>query len=309
MKEKILAVPTNIITGFLGSGKTSTILSLLKSKPSSERWAILVNEFGQIGIDGSLINPYNSKEKSIFVREIPGGCMCCTSNLPMQIALNQLLIMSKPDRLLIEPTGLGHPIEVISELLNEYYSEILSINKIVTLVDPRNLNEKRYADNKIFNEQISIADIIVGNKNDLCSSDDNELLVGHSKKHTLFNPKIIFTNHGKLDLDILQGSTCFSKEKLSMYSGRSENINKEDFSFSEASYGDRYYLRSTNSTGDFQSVSWRFKSSAIFSKENLLNFLTQLNAIRVKAIIISEEGILGLNISNDNIDEFFLMRL
>ena len=58
MKEKILAVPTNIITGFLGSGKTSTILSLLKSKPSCERWAILVNEFGQIGIDGSLLNSY-----------------------------------------------------------------------------------------------------------------------------------------------------------------------------------------------------------------------------------------------------------
>ena len=78
MKEKILAVPTNIITGFLGSGKTSTILSLLKSKPSCERWAILVNEFGQIGIDGSLLNSYDSKDKSIFVREIPGGCMCCT---------------------------------------------------------------------------------------------------------------------------------------------------------------------------------------------------------------------------------------
>ena len=128
MKEKILAVPTMIITGFLGSGKTSTILSLLKSKPSCDRWASLVNEFGQIGIDGSLLNSYDSKEKSIFVREIPGGCMCCTSNLPMQIALNQLLMMSKPDRLLIEPTGLGHPIEIMNELLNEYYSNILNIN-------------------------------------------------------------------------------------------------------------------------------------------------------------------------------------
>jgi len=53
--NKISAVPTNIITGFLGAGKTSTILQLLKNKPSEERWAVLVNEFGEIGIDGALI--------------------------------------------------------------------------------------------------------------------------------------------------------------------------------------------------------------------------------------------------------------
>ena len=54
--QKILAVPTNIITGFLGAGKTSAILHLLRQKPADERWAVLVNEFGEIGVDGSLLN-------------------------------------------------------------------------------------------------------------------------------------------------------------------------------------------------------------------------------------------------------------
>jgi len=54
--DKILAVPTNVITGFLGVGKTSVIMHLLKQKPENERWAILVNEFGEIGVDGSLAN-------------------------------------------------------------------------------------------------------------------------------------------------------------------------------------------------------------------------------------------------------------
>ncbi|WP_304438858.1 GTP-binding protein, partial [Oleiphilus sp. HI0086] len=99
-------VPTNIITGFLGVGKTSAILNLLKQKPDNERWAVLVNEFGEIGVDGSLFQGQSSQEQGVFIKEVPGGCMCCASGLPMQIALNQLLSRAKPDRLLIEPTGL-----------------------------------------------------------------------------------------------------------------------------------------------------------------------------------------------------------
>ncbi|MCW9018042.1 MAG: hypothetical protein OQJ89_13815, partial [Kangiellaceae bacterium] len=114
--DLITAIPTSIITGFLGVGKTTTILNLLKSKPSNERWAVLVNEFGEIGIDGSLFKGQQSEENGIFIREVPGGCMCCAASLPMQIALNRLLAYAKPDRLLIEPTGLGHPLEVLDVL-------------------------------------------------------------------------------------------------------------------------------------------------------------------------------------------------
>jgi len=132
MQEKnnsIVSVPTNIITGFLGVGKTTAILHLLKHKPGNERWAVLVNEFGEIGIDGSLFKGQHSEQNGVFIREVPGGCMCCTAGLPMQIALAQLLARAKPDRLLIEPTGLGHPIEVLQTLFSEYYREVLNIQK------------------------------------------------------------------------------------------------------------------------------------------------------------------------------------
>lgn len=79
----IKAVPTNIITGFLGVGKTTAILHLLKSKPANERWAILVNEFGEIGIDGELIAGEQKSQTDVYIREVPGGCMCCVSGLPM----------------------------------------------------------------------------------------------------------------------------------------------------------------------------------------------------------------------------------
>jgi len=66
-------IPTNLISGFLGAGKTTAILHLLRQKPADERWAVLVNEFGEIGVDGALLgNP-----DEVFIREVAGGCICC----------------------------------------------------------------------------------------------------------------------------------------------------------------------------------------------------------------------------------------
>ena len=113
ISPKISAIPTTLITGFLGVGKTTAILQLLANKPNNENWAVLVNEFGEIGIDSALLAG-NSNEQGVFIREVPGGCMCCASGVPMQVALNQLITKAKPDRLLIEPTGLGHPKEVVA---------------------------------------------------------------------------------------------------------------------------------------------------------------------------------------------------
>ena len=97
-RKKLRAVPTNIITGFLGVGKTTAIAHLLTQKPEGERWAVLVNEFGEIGIDGSLFSGKSSEEIGVYISEVPGGCMCCASGLPMQIALNILLKRAQPDR-------------------------------------------------------------------------------------------------------------------------------------------------------------------------------------------------------------------
>ena len=108
-------IPTNVITGFLGAGKSTVVLDLLKRKPADQSWAVLVNEFGEVGVDSNLISQSQGVE-NIHVREVPGGCMCCTAGLPMQMAMNMLLARAKPQRLLIEPTGLGHPSEVLATL-------------------------------------------------------------------------------------------------------------------------------------------------------------------------------------------------
>ena len=174
--DRISVVATNIITGFLGVGKTSTILQLLKNKPKDERWAVLVNEFGEIGIDGALIEGQHSEQQGVYIREVPGGCMCCTAGLPMRVALTQLLRQAKPDRLLIEPTGLGHPKEVMHTLTDDSFNGIIALQKTITLVDARQLSDPRYLDNETFQQQIAIADVIVANKQDLYSSSDKSAL-------------------------------------------------------------------------------------------------------------------------------------
>ena len=76
MNSKVTAV--NVITGFLGAGKTSTILGLLSQKPKHETWAVIVNEFGEIGIDGSLLRA-QTKNDDVVVLEVTGVCMCCSA--------------------------------------------------------------------------------------------------------------------------------------------------------------------------------------------------------------------------------------
>lgn len=103
---KVLAaqqpIPVHIISGFLGAGKTTLLKYLLSQKPEQEVWAVLMNEFGQIGVDQQLL----PQDQGYAVKELLGGCLCCSSQLPMQIALSRLLSETKPDRLFIEPTGL-----------------------------------------------------------------------------------------------------------------------------------------------------------------------------------------------------------
>jgi G3E family GTPase len=116
-------VPVHIITGFLGSGKTTLIHSLIEQKPVDEKWAILVNEFGQIGIDQAMFDVRNS----IVVKGLPGGCLCCQLAFVLQAALVNLLARSKPDRVIIEPSGLGHPAGLLDLLRGEAFQKVVEI--------------------------------------------------------------------------------------------------------------------------------------------------------------------------------------
>ena len=301
-KEKILAVPTNIITGFLGVGKTSAILHLLKSKPEHERWAVLVNEFGEIGVDGSLFEGQHNEKNQIFIREVPGGCMCCAAGLPMQIALTQLLSRARPHRLLIEPTGLGHPIEVLEVLSANHNKDVLSIQKIVTLVDARNLNDSRYTEHATFNQQLAIADIIVGNKQDLYEPGDSALLKNYVEAMAGETVDIVFTEQGKLTPALLEGPT--SRKAASHHhhhEQQSQTNTPSDIDIPACGY-----IKAVNQGEGFHSIGWRFDASKTFGHQALQTFLKEIDAERMKAVFITDEGIFGYNLTRDALNEMEL---
>lgn len=188
---------TNLITGFLGSGKTTSILHLLAHKDPNEKWAVLVNEFGEVGIDGALL-----ADSGALLKEIPGGCMCCVNGLPMQVGLNTLLRQGKPDRLLIEPTGLGHPKQILDLLTAPVYEPWIDLRATLCILDPRLLLAEKSASNENFRDQLAAADIIVANKSDRATPESEQALQRWWQQNG-GDRQLIHSEHGKVDGHLL----------------------------------------------------------------------------------------------------------
>jgi G3E family GTPase len=126
-------IPTHLIAGPLGAGKTSLLQNLLAQRPADERWAVLINEFGQLGLDRALLQ--SSTKSGVSMAEIPGGCLCCVNGVPFQVGLGRLLRKARPDRLWIECSGLGHPAELLQQLTRPPWQGVLDLQPLLMVVD------------------------------------------------------------------------------------------------------------------------------------------------------------------------------
>lgn len=159
-------IPTHIVTGFLGVGKTTAILDAFRFRPENERWAVLVNEFGAVGIDGAVLGGPGD----VAIREIAGGCICCSAGGALRMSLVKLIREVRPDRLWIEPTGLAHPATVVDMVRSPGLG--LDARAVITLVDPRRLADARVLADPVFRDQVQIADVLVANFSDRATDED-----------------------------------------------------------------------------------------------------------------------------------------
>lgn len=149
-------VKIDIFSGFLGAGKTTLIQKLIKEAFQGEKLVLIENEFGEIGIDGGFL-----KEAGIEITEMNSGCICCSLVGDFQEALKKVLEDIKPDRILIEPSGVGKLSDVISAVKAVEKDTDAILNYFVTVVDVQKC--KMYMKNfgEFFNDQITYAKTII----------------------------------------------------------------------------------------------------------------------------------------------------
>jgi G3E family GTPase len=175
-------IPAYIIAGFKGSGKTSLLLNLITQRPDGEVWLIVQNEIGEAR--------YPDQE-NVYIENIPEGCLCCTSKLSLQVNLVKALRTRSYDRIFVESSGLGH-ITQTKDLLNEYFQNILSIRRLVSIIDAKTLHDERYQNLDLYIEQITKCDLLVINKTDLSSKVSFKNFV-----------KSIYTTNGEIELNTI----------------------------------------------------------------------------------------------------------
>lgn len=153
-------IKIDIISGFLGAGKTTFIQKILKTCAAiNEKVVLIENEFGEIGIDGDLV-----RNEGFTVYEISQGCICCSMKSDFLYTLSEIIEKIKPDRIIFEPSGIFIPDEIIDILKIPQLSEKCFLNSLVTVVDCVNFLEQNSKFGYFFESQISHASVILLSK-------------------------------------------------------------------------------------------------------------------------------------------------
>jgi len=201
-------IPVTVLTGYLGAGKT-TLLNRILSEPHGKKYAVIVNEFGEIGIDNDLVV---GADEEVF--EMNNGCICCTVRGDLIRILDNLMRrQGKFDAIIVETTGLADPAPVAQTFfMDENVGRKTKLDAVVTVADAKWLNE-RLKDAPEAKNQIAFADVILINKTDLVSPDELGEVEARIRG---INPyaKLHKTERAKIPLDAVLGRNAFDLDRI-----------------------------------------------------------------------------------------------
>ncbi|WP_409270359.1 CobW family GTP-binding protein [Neobacillus sp. SCS-31] len=191
-----------ILAGFLGSGKTTLLKRLLEDeRDSGRKVAVMMNELGNVSIDSDEVGD------DVALKELLGGCICCTMSGQVEAQLQGLLQLEKPDAIYIETTGAAHPVEVLDSVLSPLFANMLHVKGIISTVDGRRWLDKGAMGpqlQQLLIEQVRHADYLIVNKaGDL--SDREQADVSISLQGLNPHAKCVLTNFSKVPLRDLRG--------------------------------------------------------------------------------------------------------
>ena len=225
-------IPATIVTGFLGSGKT-TLLRHILDNAEGRRIAVIINEFGELGIDGEILKgcgiacDEDGKEQEGALYELANGCMCCTVQEEFFPVMQALAARrDRIDAVLIETSGLALPKPLVQAFQWPEIANVFTVDAVVTVVDtpaadagqfaanPVAVDEQRRADpnldhesplHELFEDQLSAADLVVLNKTDLVDAAAVARVTALVREELPPSVKVVQSAQGKLPLDVLLG--------------------------------------------------------------------------------------------------------
>lgn len=313
-------VPTNLIVGFLGSGKTTAISKLIDQRPVGEKWSILVNEFGTVSIDHALVD---STREGVAVEELGGGCACCTLAFALQPLLARFIDRTNPDRLIVELTGAGHPANVVDLLRSPRCAELIDLRNTICLVDPGDFEDVRWREAAVSQDQVQLADIVALNWTDVR---DRESIDRCREWVESFRPPkqlVVETSFGAIEPELLDME--FDTARFAMFgdahpsskpdhdepsaldlaSGCSDHLEEGPEESAGTDLTDRRPtprrpLQFRNKGAGYDACGWVFHVDDIFDREKLLDLLAFVHPIvRLKGVFRCEDEWLSINRAKD----------
>ncbi len=248
-------IPTTIITGFLGSGKTTLIRHMLQNA-EGKRIALIINEFGDLGVDGEILKGCaieGCRDEDMI--ELSNGCICCTVADDFIPALEKLLNRAeKPDHIVIETSGLALPQPLVRAFGWPEIRNRVTVDSVVTLVDGKALAEGRFAHNEaavaaqrlgdhaldhetplseLFDDQLACADMIVVNKMDLLAPQEAEDLVTRLRGESRKGVQVLKTRMGVMPISVLLGQGSEAEGDMAVRAAPHHDSQGEDHDHDE----------------------------------------------------------------------------
>lgn len=243
-------VPVTIVTGFLGAGKTTLVRHTIE-QANGRRLALIVNEFGDVGVDGAILRSCGVEacpEENIV--ELTNGCLCCTVADDFIPTLEALLSRTPaPEHIIIETSGLALPKPLIKAFEWPDIRNRVTVDGVVTVVDGPAVRAGRFADDpdkvaaqraedpavehenpleEVYEDQLLCADLVVLNKTDLMSEDDTALILRGIKASVPRAIKIVATREGRVPASILLGLSAAAEDDLAARPSHHDNEAEHD---------------------------------------------------------------------------------